>query len=83
VDEVEVLIPAYYGGFVAVTDNFASDEIAATLGVMAASLGLAFVLSQAIGFWVRRRRPGLIARTLQRWGRAPSDPGTSATFPTR
>lgn len=68
VDEVEVLIPVYYGGFVAVTDNFASDEIAATLGVMAVSLGLAFVLSQAVGFWVRRGRPGLIARTLQRWG---------------
>ncbi|HET7532061.1 MAG TPA: hypothetical protein VFJ83_02855 [Nocardioidaceae bacterium] len=68
VDEVEVLIPVYYGGFVAVTDNFASDEIAATLGVMAVSLGIAFVLSQAVGFWVRRGRPGLIARTLQRWG---------------
>jgi hypothetical protein len=68
VDEVEVLIPVYYGGFVAVADNFASDEIAATLGVMAVSLGLAFVLSQVVGFWVRRGRPGLIARTLQRWG---------------
>lgn len=67
-DEVEVLIPVYYGGFVAVTDNFASDEVAATLAVMAVSLGLAFVLSRAVGFWVRRGRPGLIARMLQRWG---------------
>jgi hypothetical protein len=67
-DQVEVLIPVYYGGLLAVVDNFASDEIAATLGVMAAALGLALVLSQAVGFWVRRGRPGLIARTLQRWG---------------
>ncbi len=67
-DEVEVLVPVYYGGFVAVSDNFASDEIAATLCVMAVSLGLAFVLGQVVGFWVRRGRPGLVARTLQRWG---------------
>ena len=49
-------------------DNFASDEIVATLFVMAAALGVAFVLGQAVGFWVRRGRPGLVARTLQRWG---------------
>jgi hypothetical protein len=67
-NQVEVLIPVYYGGLLAVVDNFASDEIAATLGVMAAALGLAFVLSRAVGFWVRRGRPGLVARTLQRWG---------------
>ena len=68
VDQVEVLTPVYYGGLLAVVDNFASDEIAATLGVMATAIGLAFVLGRAVGFWVRRGRPGLIARTLQRWG---------------
>jgi hypothetical protein len=67
-DQVEVLIPVYHGGLFTVVDNFASDEIAATLGVMAVAFGLAVVLGQAVGFWVRRGRPGLIARTLQRWG---------------
>ena len=68
VDDVEVLIPVYYGGLLQAIDNFSSDEIVGTLGVMAAALGLAFVLSQAVGFWARRGRPGLLARTLQRWG---------------
>ncbi|MDN4175062.1 hypothetical protein QWY28_19010 [Nocardioides sp. SOB77] len=67
-DQVEVLTPVYYGGLLAVVDNFASDEIAGTLGVMALAFGLAFVLGQAVGFWVRRGRPGLVARMLQRWG---------------
>ena len=67
-DQVEVLIPVYYGNVLNVADNFASDEIVATLGVMALVLGLAFILGTAVGFWVRRGRPGLIARTLQRWG---------------
>jgi len=67
-DEVEVLIPVYYGGLFTLTDNFASDEIVATVGVMAVALGLAFILGQAVGFWVRRGRPGLIARMLQRLG---------------
>jgi hypothetical protein len=68
VDHVEVLIPVYYGNVLNVADNFARDEVAATLGVMALALGIAFVLGTAVGFWVRRGRPGLIARTLQRWG---------------
>lgn len=67
-DQVQVLTPVYYGGLLDVVDNFASDERAATLGVMAAALVLSFVLARAVGFWVRRGRPGLIARTLQRWG---------------
>lgn len=67
-DQVEVLTPVYYGGLLNVVDNFASDEIAGTLGFMALTLGVAFVLGTAVGFWVRRGRPGLIARTLQRWG---------------
>ena len=65
---MEVLAPVYYGGFVAVTDNFASDEIVATFGVMGVALALAFVLGQAVGFWIRRGRPGLMARWLQRAG---------------
>lgn len=68
VRQVEVLIPALYGGLLTVMDNFASDEIAATLGVMAASFVLAFALGTGVGFWARRGRPGLIARTLQRGG---------------
>lgn len=67
-DEVDVLMPVYYGGLLAVIDNFASDEIAATVGVMAVALGVTVVLGQAVGFWVRRGRPGLIARMLQGWG---------------
>lgn len=65
---MEVLIPVYYGGMLQAIDNFSRDEIVGTLGVMAAALGLAFVLGQAVGFWARRGRPGLLARTLQRWG---------------
>lgn len=68
VDQVEVLVPVYYGNWLNATDNFASDEIVATLTVMGLALGIAFVLGTAVGFWVRRGRPGLIARTLQRWG---------------
>ncbi|MBC9733949.1 hypothetical protein [Nocardioides marmotae] len=68
VDQVEVLTPVYYGGLLAVVDNFASDEVVGTLVVMALALGLAVVLGQAVGFWVRRGRPGLVARMLQRWG---------------
>jgi len=36
-------------------DNFASDEIAATLGM-------------GTSFWARRGKPGFIASTLQGWG---------------
>jgi hypothetical protein len=68
VEEVEVLLPVFYGGLLTLMDNFARDEIAATILVMGAALGLAFVLGTAVGFWTRRGRPGLIARALQRWG---------------
>ena len=67
-DKVDVLIPVYYGSLRALIDNFAGDEVAATVGVMAVAFGLSVVLGQAVGFWVRRGRPGLIARMLQRWG---------------
>lgn len=67
-DQVDVLIPVYYGSFFTLTDNFASDEIASTLVVMALALGVAVVLGRAVGFWVRRGRPGLVAIVLQRWG---------------
>lgn len=68
VEQVEILVPVYYAGLAAVNDNLASDELAATLGVVAAALGLAFVLGRAVGFWARRGRPGLVDRALQRWG---------------
>ncbi len=67
-DQVEVLVPVYYGGLLALTDNFARDEIVATVSVMAIAFGMALVLGHAVGFWVRRGRPGLIARALQRLG---------------
>ena len=67
VDEVEVLIPVYYGGFVSDRQLRERRDRGHTRrnGSVAR---LFFVLSQAVGFWVRRGRPGLIARTLQRWG---------------
>lgn len=67
-DQVDVLIPVYYGNFFTLTDNFASDEIASTLFVMVLALGVAWVVGQAVGFWVRRGLPGLLARLLQRLG---------------
>lgn len=68
VAQVRVLSGDYLEDVLHSVDNFSSDEIAGTLGVMAAALGLAFVLAQAVGFWARRGRPGWLARTLQGWG---------------
>lgn len=68
VKEVEVLIPAFYGGLLTAADNFASDEIVATVVVMAAAVALGLVLGTLVGFWARRGRPGFIARILQRFG---------------
>ena len=67
-DQVDVLIPVYYGNFFTLTDNFAGDEIASTLFVMALARVVAGVLGQAVGFWVRRGRPGLIAQLWQALG---------------
>ena len=68
VEQVEVLLPVFYGGFLVLMDNFASDEIAGTLLVIGAALAVAWVLATAVGFLARRGRPGLITRALQRWG---------------
>ena len=57
-----------YADLRSVMDNFASDEIVATLAVMAAAFTLGYVLGMAAGYWGRRGRPGFIAATLQRWG---------------
>jgi hypothetical protein len=57
-----------YADLRSVLDNFASDEVAATLAIMGAALALAWALSTVVGFWSRRGRPGLVAGTLQRWG---------------
>ena len=62
------VVSRIYADLRSVLDNFASDEIAATLGVMAVALSLAWVLGIAVGFWSRRGRPGFVAGTLQRWG---------------
>ena len=67
-DQVDVLIPVYYGSFFTLTDNFAGDEIASTLFVMVLALVVAAVLGQAVGFWVRRGRPGIIAQLWQALG---------------
>jgi hypothetical protein len=68
VNQVEILIPALYGGILTVADNFASDEIGATLAVMGTALAIAFILARAVGFWARRGRPGFISRLLQSAG---------------
>ena len=68
VDQVRELIPVYYGALLAPVDNFARDEIVGTLAVMVTAFTVAFAIGQAFGFWARRGRPGLIARTLQRLG---------------
>lgn len=68
VEQVRVLSGDYLEDVLYAADNFSSDELPGTLGVMAAALGLTFVLAQAVGFWARRGRPGLLARTLQGWG---------------
>jgi hypothetical protein len=67
-DQVDVLIPVYYGNFFTLTDNFAGDEIVSTVLVMGLALVLSVVLGQAVGFWVRRGRPGLVARLWQHLG---------------
>ena len=67
-DQVQVLIPAVYGGVLTLADNFAGDEVWDTLAVMGAALALAFVLGAAVGFLARRGRPGFLARMLQGWG---------------
>ncbi|MFW5471624.1 hypothetical protein ACOCJ4_16440 [Knoellia sp. CPCC 206435] len=61
-------VRAVYADVLRVMDNFSSDEIGGTLGVMGVALALGYVISTAFGFWGRRGRPGLIAGTLQRWG---------------
>jgi tetratricopeptide (TPR) repeat protein len=68
VAQVRVLSGDYLEDLLHVVDNFSRDEIAATLGVMAAALALTSLLGQAVGFWARRGRPRFLARTLQRWG---------------
>lgn len=65
VEEAEVLGNAYYGGMVTLADNFASDEIAGTVFVMVLAFVLSVALGHAVGFWIRRGRPGLIAHALQ------------------
>jgi hypothetical protein len=57
-----------YADLLTVMDNFASDEIVATLALMGAAFALGYILGMAAGYWGRRGRPGFIAGTLQRWG---------------
>lgn len=65
---VEVLIPAFYGGVITLVDNFASDEIGGTVTVMAAAFAIAYAVGTAIGFWARRGRPSWVSRKLQSLG---------------
>jgi hypothetical protein len=66
--QAEVLTPRLYWSLLTLVDNFAADEIGATLAVMAGAFALAFVLGTAVGFWARRGRPGLLSRALQSLG---------------
>lgn len=68
VNDLDVDLPKIYGNLLTVLDNFASDELAATVGVMGAAFGVAYALGLAAGFWGRRGRPGFVAGTLQRVG---------------
>jgi hypothetical protein len=67
-NELDIDFPGLYANLLSVLDNFASDEIAATLGVMTAALALTYALGMGAGFWGRRGRPDFIAGTLQGWG---------------
>lgn len=67
-NDLEIDFASLYGGLLCVVDNFARDELAGTLAVMGAALGIAFVLGLGAGFWGRRGRPGLIVKTLHGWG---------------
>lgn len=67
-NEVDVLLPVYYGGVLRVSDNLATDEIVSTCALMALSVVAAFLVGRSVGFWIRRGRPGLIAQLLQRAG---------------
>lgn len=67
-EQVDVLIPVYYGNFFTLTDNFAGDEIVSTVFVMVLALAVAAVVGRAVGFWVRRGRPGIVAQLLQALG---------------
>jgi hypothetical protein len=66
--QVDVLIPVYYGNVFTLTDNFAGDEIVSTVLVMLLALGVAAVVGRTVGFWVRRGRPGLVATLVQALG---------------
>lgn len=67
-NELDLDFARLYGGLLCGVDNFASDEILGTLGVMVLGFGIAFALGMAAGFWGRRGRPGILASTLQGWG---------------
>ncbi|HWM93846.1 MAG TPA: hypothetical protein VN493_24010 [Thermoanaerobaculia bacterium] len=67
-NHLDIDFASLYEGVLCVTDNFARDEIAGTLGIMGAAFGIAFALGMGAGFWGRRGRPGIIVSTLQGWG---------------
>ena len=67
-DQANVLAPVYYSGAMSLADNFASDEIASTLTVIALALVVSFLVARSLGFWVRRGRPGLVAFLLHGLG---------------
>lgn len=67
-DQASVLARPYYENVHHAVDNLARDELWTTLSVMGATVLIFFALGTAIGFWVRRGRPGIIASVLQRLG---------------
>ena len=75
VNAMDIDFPRIYSAVLSVADNFASDEIVATLVAMGMVLLLGYVAGLAVAFWARRGRPGLLAtrlhelggRTFHRW----------------
>lgn len=67
-DGARTLTAGYYESLVAAADNFARDERTSTVMVMATAFVLAFIVATAVGFGVRRGRPGIVAFTLQKLG---------------
>lgn len=67
-DRSGTLIDVYYRGLAAISDNFASEEVVSTVAVMVLALAIAFLLGRAVGFWIRRGRPGIVSLLLQRLG---------------
>lgn len=68
IDVDAALLRRVYTDLLSVLDNFASDEVGVTVGLMVAFVLVGLALGGVTGYWGRRGRPGFLARTLQRLG---------------